>query len=56
MRSPIPQFDLPGQEDAFNLRGETGIDGDRLAADIAQRQAEQKDAKEREQKEQPQLL
>lgn len=56
MRARIPQFDLPGQEEAFNLAGETGIDHDRLAADIAQRQREREEAQEREAKEQPQLF
>lgn len=56
MKTRAPQFDLPGQELVFNLHGETGIDPDRLAADIAQRQKEQEEAQEREAKEQPQLL
>lgn len=30
MKTTAPQFDLPGNENTFNLHGERGIDGERI--------------------------
>ena len=52
----IPQFELPGQEDAFNLAGETAVDGERVKREREERAREKAEALEKERKEQLALL
>lgn len=52
----IPQYDLPGQADVFNLHGERTLDGDRLARETEEARAAREEAAEREKKQQPELF
>lgn len=45
MKATIPQFELPACTDAFNLIGERGIDGARVAAESAERIKREKEAR-----------
>jgi hypothetical protein len=56
MKHKAPQFDLPGMEQAFNLAGETTIDGDALIRDLARKAAEAEKAHEEFRKRQRQLF
>jgi len=52
----IPQFELPGQENAFNLRSETTLDGEKAKREREERERVKAEAAEKENKEQMCLL
>ena len=47
-RRLAPQFDLPGQEQVFNLRVESATDGERLARERAQLTSDEDKAQRRQ--------
>lgn len=48
MKHRLPQFDLPGAENAFNLFGETAEDPNRLAAEARAKAAAEEDRRKAE--------
>ncbi|MBU6231564.1 hypothetical protein KGP36_02755 [Patescibacteria group bacterium] len=52
----IPQFELPGQENAFNLWSETAIDGEKATRDREERERAKGEAAEKQDKEQLSLI
>jgi hypothetical protein len=55
-RKPIPQFDLPGTEQVFNLASETALDGERLAREQQAEAERQAQVRQLQDKQQPSLI